>query len=117
MIDWSSLVLGPVIGVFGQPAVYTQAGTNYPLSGVFDEAYASVDVSSGQPVTTWSPCFGFNVSDLPVTPRQKDRLTITATGQTYIVRNVQPDGHGWCRLLLNLAPTVADTPTYPVQDA
>lgn len=117
MIDWPSLVIGPVVGVFGQAATYVQSGVSYPLTGVFDEAYTSVDVADGQPVTTTSPCLGFNVSDLPVTAKQRDRLTITATGQTYIVRRVQPDGHGWCRLLLNLAPTSADTPAYPVQDA
>jgi hypothetical protein len=117
VIDWQKQLIGPTVSVFGQPAVYAQAGQSYGLNGMFHEAYSTVDVSSGMPVTTTSPAFGFNVADLPVVARQKDRLTITANGRSYIVRNTQPDGLGWCWLLLNAAPVFPDIPVSPVQDA
>lgn len=61
------------------------------------------------PVTTKTPCFGFAVANLSTTPKQKDKLFIAAVYEapkvdtTYIIKEVQADGHGWCRLLLNIA--------------
>jgi len=110
VIDWGSKVISPLVGKFGQPAVLTQAGLTYPVDGIFDEAYLDVDVSDGMPVTTKTPCFGFSLADLSVLPKQKDTLFIPAApiapknDTNYIIREVQDDGHGWCRLLLTVSP-------------
>ncbi|MGF6978954.1 hypothetical protein QFZ94_007469 [Paraburkholderia sp. JPY465] len=112
MIDWDSLLLAPVESVFGQSANYYSADGHYAalLNGVFDEAVTDVDVMDGVPVTTKRPCYGFRVSQLPVTAQQGDTLLIPAApgaplaDTTYVVREVRVDGHGWCLLLLNLAP-------------
>ncbi len=111
MIDWDSVLLGPVQGVFGQPATYSTAGgVTYTLPGVFDEAFLDVDVSDGVPIVTTTPCFGFRVSTLAVPARQGDTLFIPAApgaplhDTTYVIRKVCIDGHGWCLLMLNIAP-------------
>lgn len=131
MIDWQTKVVAPCVAVFGQPATITQGGTTYTLNGVFDEAYAEVDASDGMPVTTVKPCLGFNVADMnlagqPVSVLQGARVTIAAStfagaapaaNTTYIVKEVRVDGHGWGRLMLNLAPVAADEPAGGGQDA
>ena len=122
MIDWQGKVVAPLISKFGQPAQLTRDGKTYMLAGVFDEAYSEVTVADGMPVTTVAPCFGFDLADLPAVPRQKDRLLVQAalgaplTDTQYIVKQVRIDGHGWCRLLLNLAPTSADAVVTTAQD-
>lgn len=114
MIAWDSVLLAPVEGVFGQPAIYrTRDGTEYPLNGVFDEAVTDVDVSESPPVTTVRPVFGYRVGTLPVTAHQGATLFIPAApgaplaDARYIVREVRIDGHGWALLLLNDAPQPA----------
>ena len=55
-----------------------------------------------------------SVADLSFAPRQKDQILIYAsfgaplTDTFYIVKKVMPDGHGGCRLLLNVAPKPCD---------
>lgn len=108
MIDWGAIVNGPVMGLFGEPVQYLPiAGTPITINGTFHEAYNSVTVADGMPVTTESPALGVNLSDFPVPPRQKDEVTITATalhaGGIYTVKEVQKNGIGGALLLLNHA--------------
>lgn len=111
-IDWQSLVVAPLVGVFGQPAEATPAaGGTFPLAGVFDEASTADYIVNGETVTITSPSFGFNVADLPVSLAQGDGLLVFAdpTGApqadtAYVVRDVRVDGHGWARAYLTLAP-------------
>lgn len=109
MIDWDSAVLGPLQGVFGQPAEYTPAGgETVPITVVFDEAYLGVDEATGLPVTTARPVAGVQVSQLPAGydagNAQGDLLRIVKTGVLYVVKSGKPDGHGHARLDLNVAP-------------
>lgn len=110
MIDWDTVLLAPVEGVFGQSALYSAAGgTQTPINGVFDEAVADVDVMDGVPVTTLRPCFSYRVIQLATPAAQGDSLLVYAASPaplvdtTYVIREVRPDGHGWCFLLLNNA--------------
>lgn len=127
MIDWQAQVIAPTVAVFGQPVVLTRAAAAYPITGVFDEAYTEVDVANGMPVASLSPCLGVNLADLPVMPRQGDRVLIPppvtlgvgaapVTPTAYIVREVRLDGHGWARLMLNLNPVLDDVLDPTAQD-
>ncbi|BAP37740.1 hypothetical protein AS4_28000 [Acinetobacter guillouiae] len=117
-VDWQSKVLSPLMAVFGQPILYASVKDKYlvkhSLSGVFDEAYIDIQVVDSLHVTSVSPCIGLNLKDLPVTPRQKDQILVKASfgaplvDTLYMVKEVRLDGHGGCRLLLNLAPKACD---------
>ena len=131
MIDWQGKVVAPLQAAFGQPALVIFGGQNFPLSGVFDEAYKETDVSDGMPITTVSPSLGINTADVnlggqPVSALQDCRVTVYASpfpggaptvDTDYVVQEARADGHGWARLILNLAPTVADEPAGGGRDA
>lgn len=131
MIDWQTKVVGPCQAAFGQPAQILWNGQMFDLSGTFDEAYAETDVADGMPVTTVSPSIGINTADVslggePLSALQGARVTVYASpfpggapvvDTDYIVQEAQADGHGWARLILNLAPTAADEPAGGGQDA
>lgn len=107
MIDWDRMVNGPVMGVFGEPALFQPViGAAFGIHGTFHEAYKSVDLVGGMGVTSEMPALGVQLSEFPVHPLQKDRVVITATslhgGGTYVVKEVQPNGVGAAVLLLNL---------------
>lgn len=105
MIDWAGLVLGPCIRIFGEAIVHQTAdGTILGVQGVFDEAYRPVDpltIEGITPmhVTTEMACIGICLADFPAAPQQGDLLT--ARGVQYYVREVQVDGHGGAKLVLN----------------
>lgn len=137
-IDWSALVVGITVDVFGTPGIYTPmtpitdapdqpvltwngdpitvAGMPYACTGVFDEAFMEVDPSGSGPfasteradfgsiggITEVRPVYGVQLSAMQSEPTQSDQVVICGT--TYVVKEVQPDGHGWALLLLNLAP-------------
>ncbi|WP_431276273.1 head-tail joining protein [Variovorax ureilyticus] len=102
MIDWDSLVLGPLQGVFGEAVTHLPAtGDPQAGSGIFDEAYREVDLAGGMAVTTEHPVLGIRISDYPVLPVQGDQVIVH--GMTFVIREVQVDGHGAAKLLLNEA--------------
>jgi len=106
MIDWDNLLSGPVMGVFGESAVFQPVvGTPFPISGTFHEAYKSLDLAGGTGMTTEAPAIGVLLSDFSAAPKQKDRVVISATalhsGGTYVVKEVQLNGIGGALLLLN----------------
>lgn len=105
MIDWDSAVLGPVMGVFGEAVRFMPATTRpTSITGVFDEAYVEVDPTGGMGVISARPVLGVRLSQFVTPPLQGDRLTIVRTGETFIVNEVRPDGHGAAKLMLNLDP-------------
>lgn len=124
MIDWQSKVVAPCVSAFGQAATIVWNGQTFPLAsgGVFDEAFTETDVSDGMPVTTTKPCLGINTGDVnlggqPLSALQGARVTVFASlfpggapaaDTDYIVQEARADGHGWARLILNLAPTAGD---------
>lgn len=111
-IDWDAEVLNPVMSMFGEgdsadPAtwpVYTPVvGAPFALAdAVFDREYLSVTLfDAGSENTTAKPVLGVRLSLFAVPPRQNDKVLIPSVGITYIVKEVQPDGHGWAKLALN----------------
>lgn len=121
MIDWQGKIVAPCVGVFGQPASIVWNSQTFPLNGVFDEAFSQTDVSDGMPVTTVSPCLGINTADVdmggqPLSALQTALVTVFASplpggaptvDTVYIVKEAQADGHGFARLMLNIAPPSA----------
>ena len=111
-IDWDALVLAPVMAVFGEgdPAVpasqpfYTPRGLpGFPLAdAVFDAEYEQIEINQadGSQSTTHRPVLGVRTSLFPRPPAQNDKVFIPSTGKTYVVRDVQPDGHGHAKLML-----------------
>jgi hypothetical protein len=109
-IDWDSLVIGPLHGVFAEPATYMPlAGGSFPITVVFDDAYLKdamfEDSSSG--VTEVSACVGVQLSQFQADPQQNDQLFLPANpatrrlAATYVVRQPRPDSRGGARLLLS----------------
>lgn len=103
-IDWNSVVIGPLHGVFAEPVTYMPlAGGSLSITGVFDDAYLKEvmfeDASSG--VTTVSAVLGVQVSQFPSAPAQNDQLIVLSTGVQYLVRESRPDSHGAAKLLLS----------------
>ena len=66
-------------------------------------AYRAVRaIGDGVAMNTVTPTLGVRVAAFPpgVLPLQGDSVLIVATGETYLVRDAEPDGHGHCKLLL-----------------
>ncbi len=101
-IDWEGKLLSPLMKLVGVPIVFTPAlGVAVNLNGIFNEAHEEVTLLDDVPASTVSPAVGVNRSDLNQDPLQGDMVTIESTGETYVIRDVQPDGHGHILLLLN----------------
>lgn len=103
-IDWNAEVIGPLIGVFGEPVTYRPlAGGSFPITGVFDDAYLKEvmfeDASSG--VTEVSAVLGVQLSQFPAPPAQNDGLSVASVNTTFVVRDVRVDGRGGAKLLLS----------------
>lgn len=112
MIDWDSLVLAPLEGIFGEvapdakPIMFQPADGSaaYPIDGVFDAAWRDLEVVDPLGATGTLPVLGVRLSRWVALgkrePQQDDQLTIPRTGKTYIVKEVRPDSHGGAKLLL-----------------
>lgn len=109
-VNWDSVVIGPLHGVFAEPATYTPAGgASFPITVVFDDAYLKEvmfeDASTG--VTEVSACVGIRLSEFSADPLQNDQVSIPANrslrrpAATYVVRQPRVDSRGAARLLLS----------------
>lgn len=109
MVDWDALVIGPLTGpIFGEPFTFIPASGDQPFAvgGVFMEAYQGIALAGGQDVNTVAPMLGVQLSAFQsplLGPKQDDKVTRQKTGVTYVIRDVQPDGVGAAKLLLNEA--------------
>ncbi len=110
-IDWDALVLGPVMGIFGEgvpaspdtrPLYEPRGRAAFRLAdAVFDAAYEQVDIGDGgEPVTSHRPVLGVRLSLFERPPKQNDRVFIPSVGTWHLVKDVQPDGHGHAKLML-----------------
>ncbi|PWK30859.1 head-tail joining protein [Pseudomonas sp. OV226] len=109
MIDWDSLVLGPLETIFGegeQPAgkvmFYPAGGIGYAIDGVFDSAYREVEMIDPMVgVASTQPVLGVRLSTFAQPPEQDDQVFIPRVNQRYLVTEVRPDSHGWAKLMLS----------------
>jgi hypothetical protein len=123
--DWSGLVLGPCVEIFGIQVTYLNAvGGSYTITAIFDESYFPLEPLGrgglpgtenfgwGSPgvITTGAPCLGVQLSQFTDgwSPKQGDMVIIN--GQVFDVKEVQPDSKGGAKLLLNLNYMTQETP-------
>lgn len=104
MVNWDAVVIGPLVGVFGEPVTYNPvSGGSISITGVFDDAYLKEvmfeDATTG--VTEVKAVLGVQLSQFPTPPTQNGRLTVPRTGASYVVREVRLDSHGGAKLMLS----------------
>lgn len=114
-VDWSSVVLGPVVGVFGETCLYIIDNDSFTITGVFDEAYIEVTplgrggmvdtegFALGSPgsITGARPVLGVQLSQFQPWQQPQQGHAIQIRGAMYYVKEVQTDSHGGAKLLLN----------------
>lgn len=110
-IDWDGLVLGPVMGMFGEgdagapaslPTYHPKRGKPFRLTdAVFDAAYQLVtELGDGTTQTSAHPVLGVRASLFPVPPAQGDVVHIPSVRRHYAVTDPRADGHGHILLVL-----------------
>lgn len=89
------------LDVLGGPVVFTPGvGSPVTVQGIFDASYRKLDL--GQPgVSTAGPAVFLELADLPSNPVTDLSATVTISGTTYTIHEVQPDGLGGVVLLLH----------------
>ena len=84
-----------VFCIFVEPVVVNGVSA----TGVFMAAHESVDVSTGMPVSTVQPVLEVKERDFPVGIEEGDAVNVRCV--SYVVADVQPDGHGVLKLFLH----------------
>jgi hypothetical protein len=103
VIDWDTLVLGPLHSVFGEPVpvMYSIAGgAPFGVSGIFDEGARSVRLVTEPEFNEVAPVLGVRLSQFPAgyDPRNAQGDTFVVRGVTYVVKDGRPDSHGAAHL-------------------
>lgn len=103
-VDWDKLVLAPTTAIFGDKGLFLpKVGAPFDVYGVFDKACRIIKEVDGLEVTTVKPVYGvrrffFEGHGLP---RQGDEVVIFVVRERYALADIQPDGHGELKLILN----------------
>lgn len=103
MVDWDSLVLGPLFAAFGeaQRVEYSIAGAPpITVDGIFDEGARPVRLVTEPDFNEVAPVLGVRLSQFPAgyDPRNAQGDTFVVRGVTYVVKDGRPDSHGAARL-------------------
>lgn len=90
-----------VLTTFGEPVVFHLEGQPEALTrrAIFTAMHQDVDTRSGVPVSSTQPMLEVRQVDLPALPTQGDAVTVQ--GALYLIVDVQPDGHGFLKLMLH----------------
>jgi hypothetical protein len=103
-IDWDDLVLSPLMAAFGEavrPLYTPQAAAPFAIDGVFDREYRAITlIDTGSPADSVTPCLGVRLAQFASPPVKGDTVYIASVGLTFVVKDIQPDSHGWAKLLL-----------------
>jgi len=87
---------------FARPLVYTPAGGGpVPVHGILTAPHAGIAAGGFPGLSTTAPVAVLALSDLPGDPVAGD--LITESGNVWRVADVQPDGTGMVRLILERA--------------
>jgi hypothetical protein len=118
--DFSALVLGPCVAVFGWPALVTPLKSQpnakpYSANGIWTITDIDIPLDDGEVMSNRTLKFGIRLSDFTVAPKQGDWITASVQylPLTYwqgdfdpgsnidlIVDDVRPDGQGGATLVL-----------------
>ncbi len=110
-INFSRLVIGPCVAVFGQAVSYTPVvsdpgGTAFQVRGIFKAEHHAIspdyrgdgDQFAAMAVSTQGPVLAVRLCDLPHAPRAGDQVDVS--GASYQVWDVMFDGEGKADLAL-----------------
>ena len=102
-----------VLTTFGEPVVFHLEGQPEALTrrAIFTAMHQDVDTRSGVPVSSTQPMLEVRLVDLPALPTQGDAVTVQ--GALYLIVDVQPDGHGFLKLMLHKGGSEHEAPTHP----
>jgi len=82
-----------MIAKLGEDFTYiTEGGDAITVRGVYEDQYQEVDPQTQVAVISQQPMLFCRLQDLPETRGRGDRITVR--GETYRVREEQPDGYG-----------------------
>lgn len=86
------------IRIFGEPAMYVKADAEaFRIRAIFQASYAEVD-AAGVPISDRNPTAWVLESQVGGVPDIRDVLEVA--GQSWRIREIQPDGYGIARLTL-----------------
>lgn len=103
-MGWRDLTRGVMEAckrAFGEEATYTPVDPDddpFTVTGIFDEAYQTVELGAGAEVSSVHPMLGVKIDDMAVTPARGDEVEVR--GVDYVVIDCQTDGHAGYRLIL-----------------
>jgi hypothetical protein len=80
-----------------QPA--SGGATSYWSGGIWTVQHLDVMMDNGSKMSTVTISLGIQLGNFEVTPCVGDMITI-ATGQQYLIDDIQPDGYGGAKLIL-----------------
>lgn len=90
-----------VLTTFGEPVVFHLEGRGASIdsTGVFTAMHQAVDPGTGVAVSSVQPLLEVVAANLPRAPSEGDAVTVQ--GVLYLIVDVQPDGHGFLKLMLH----------------
>ncbi len=124
MFDWDATVLAANFEIFGELFTYAPAragASSFTINAIFDAGFTSVEIDSGQSMSSVRPRLGVQISQFTVfgqtllgntpppadysAPLQGDYVRRELDQRLYRVKEVQPDSHGHVHLELNAIAT------------
>lgn len=87
------------VGTSGLVTYVSKEGPTFPLRGIFDNAFISVDPNTQAPVQSVGPVLGIKLSDLPRAPKVGDKVIVRDV--PYQIDHVEKDVHGGASLFLH----------------
>lgn len=92
-------VLKICIPTFGEPIEYRPAkGGSFKLKAVFDREFLAIDPNTEATVSSNNPAVGIRLADLPVVPKQGDKVKIE--NEIFKIEDSVEDGQGGATLTL-----------------
>lgn len=102
-IDWEGELFSPLMQTFGDPITFMPVvGVPEEGLGTLNESHEDLSILDDDAhVSAFAVSLGVNRADFLQAPKQGDKVLIHSSGETYMVRDTQPNGHGHILLLLN----------------
>jgi len=98
--DRVSKVLRHCTNNFGEDVkYYPQHGGSYPIRGIFDNDYETIDPETEQVISSNQPVLGVNLNDLNFEMKKDDMIQIR--NLKFKVIEIREDGQGGAQLILH----------------